>query len=59
MRSIKTTTGVRISLVGQMTESERIDYFAESLFHNTVRYENERLAAYMKKLTEKGGKTRK
>jgi hypothetical protein len=46
-------------LIGQMTETERVDYFAESLFHNTVRYENERLAAYMKRLTEKGGKVRK
>jgi hypothetical protein len=94
MRSIKTTTGARIPLdgdllaiietlfqevtarrdldrsyedmmreirhlIGQMTESERVDYFCESLFHNTVRYENERLATYMKKLTEKGGKARK
>ncbi|MBP1603390.1 MAG: hypothetical protein H6Q09_562 [Acidobacteria bacterium] len=94
MRSIKTTTGARIPLDGdllaiietlfqevtarrdldrsyedmmreirhliaQMTESERVDYFCESLFHNTVRYENERLATYMKKLTEKGGKARK
>jgi hypothetical protein len=46
-------------VIGQMSESERADYLAESLFHNTVRYENERLAAYMKKLTGKGGKVRK
>ena len=94
MRSIKTTTGARIPLdgdllavietlfqevtakhdlersyedmmreirhvIGQMTEAERADYLAESLFHNTVRYENERLAAYMKKITDKGGKARK
>jgi len=37
-------------LVGQMSEGERRDYLAESLFHNTVRFENERLAAYMQKL---------
>ena len=37
-------------LIGQMTEEERRDYLAESLFHNTVRFENERLAAYMQKL---------
>jgi hypothetical protein len=37
-------------LIGQMTEKERRDYLAESLFHNTVRFENERLATYMQKL---------
>lgn len=37
-------------LIGQMSEDERRDYLAESLFHNTVRFENERLAAYMEKL---------
>jgi hypothetical protein len=37
-------------LIGQMTDAERRDYLAESLFHNTVRFENERLAAYMQKL---------
>jgi hypothetical protein len=42
-----------------MSEAERTDYLAESLFHNTVRYENERLAAYTRKLTQKGGKVRK
>ena len=38
-------------LIGQMTDQERVDYLAESLFHNTVRYENERLSAYLTKLT--------
>jgi hypothetical protein len=38
-------------LIDQMTDAERRDYLAESLFHSTVRYENERLAAYMRKLT--------
>ena len=37
-------------LIGQMTDEERRAYFAESLFLNTVRYENDRLEAYMKKL---------
>ena len=46
-------------LIGQMTDSERMDYFAESLFHNTVRYENERLAGFMKRLTAKGRKVRR
>jgi hypothetical protein len=41
-------------LVGQMTDEERFDYLAESLFHNTVRFENERLATYLQKLA--GGK---
>src|SRR3954465_12936344 len=88
MRMIKTTTGVPITLDGdllavmealyqevtakrelertfedmvreiqhlieQMDDGERRQYFAESLFLNTVSYENERLSAYMKKLTKK------
>lgn len=91
MRSIKTTTGVDITLDGdllaiietlfqevtarrqldrsyedmmreirhlidQMTDKERQDYLAESLFHNTVRFENERLGVYLQKLTRKGGR---
>ncbi len=40
-------------LIEQMSEEERRQYFAESLFLNTVSYENERLGAYMKKLTRK------
>jgi hypothetical protein len=91
MRSIKTTTGVDITLDGdllaiietlfqevtarrqldrsyedmmreirhlidQMTDTERRDYLAESLFHNTVRFENERLGVYLQKLTRKGGR---
>ena len=38
-------------LIDQMTDEERRAYFAESLFLNTVRYENDRLEAYMKKLS--------
>jgi len=41
-------------LIGQMSERDRVDYLAESLFHNTVRFENEKLAAFMQKLA--GGK---
>ena len=37
-------------LIDQMTEEERKQYLSESLFLNFVSYENERLAAYMKKL---------
>ena len=40
-------------LIDQMNEDERKQYLAESLFLNTVSYENERLGAYMKKLTKK------
>jgi len=38
-------------LIGQMDEEERRTYLAESLFLNTVKYENDKLEAYMKKLT--------
>jgi phage gp29-like protein len=40
-------------LIEQMDESERRTYLAESLFLNTVKYENDKLEAYMKKLTKK------
>jgi hypothetical protein len=33
-----------------MTEGERVTYLEESLFLNSVTYENERLGAYMRKL---------
>ena len=39
-------------LIEQMNDGERRQYLAESLFLNTVSYENERLGAYMKKLTK-------
>ena len=40
-------------LVDQMTEDERRAYFVESLFLNTVTYENEKLGAYTRKLTRR------
>ena len=40
-------------VIDQMTEDERKQYLSESLFLNVVSYENERLGAYMKKLTKK------
>ena len=40
-------------LIDQMDERERRTYLAESLFLNTVKYENDKLEAYMKKLTKK------
>jgi hypothetical protein len=39
-------------IIDQMTDEERRHYLSESLFLNTVSYENERLGAYMKKLTQ-------
>lgn len=38
------------ALIDQMDEGERRAYLLESLFLNSVTYENERLAAYMRKL---------
>jgi len=40
-------------LIEQMDENERRTYLAESLFLNTVKYENDKLEAYMRKLTRK------
>jgi hypothetical protein len=37
-------------LIAQMTEDERRAYLAESLFLNQVKYENDRLESYMRKL---------
>jgi hypothetical protein len=36
-------------LIEQMTDAERRTYLAESLFLNTVKYENDKLEAYIKK----------
>ena len=40
-------------LIDQMTEDERRAYLAESLFLNSVKYENDRAEALMRKLTNK------
>jgi hypothetical protein len=40
-------------LIGQMSAEEVRAYFAESLFLNQVKYENDKLEAYMKKLQRK------
>jgi hypothetical protein len=40
-------------VIEQMNDSERRQYLSESLFLNTVSYENERLGAYMRKLNKK------
>ncbi|HZT77814.1 MAG TPA: hypothetical protein VFA27_14265 [Vicinamibacterales bacterium] len=39
-------------LIDQMDDQERRAYLAESLFLNTVKYENDKLDDYMKKLTK-------
>lgn len=39
-------------LIDQMDESERRAYLLESLFLNTVKYENDKLEAYIRKLTK-------
>jgi hypothetical protein len=45
-----------VHLVDGMDDDARRRYLIESLFLNTVTYENERLGAYMKKLTVEGGR---
>lgn len=39
-------------LIDQMDESERRAYLVESLFLNTVKYENDKLEAYMRKIAK-------
>ncbi len=40
-------------LIDQMDDGERRTYLAESMFLNTVKYENDKLESYMRKLTKK------
>lgn len=42
-------------LIGQMAETERETYLLESLFLNSVTYENEKLGAYVRRLTSESG----
>ena len=39
-------------LIDQMNEEERRAYLLESLFLNTVKYENDKLEAFVKKITK-------
>jgi hypothetical protein len=39
-------------LIDQMTDADRRAYLVESLFLNTVKYENDKLEAYMRKLSK-------
>jgi phage gp29-like protein len=54
-RSYEDIMGEIRHLIAQMSDEELRDYLAESLFHNTVRFENDRLASYVEKLAA-GGK---
>lgn len=40
-------------LIDQMTDDDRRTYLTESLFLNTVTYENEKAGAYLRKLMDK------
>jgi phage gp29-like protein len=40
-------------LIDQMDEAERRTYLAESMFLNTVKYENDKLESYMRRITNK------
>lgn len=40
-------------LIDQMTDAERRAYMVESLFLNTVKYENDRAEAYVRKLSNR------
>ena len=42
-----------LALIDQMSENERRSYLAESLFLNSVTYENEMLSAYVRRLGSK------
>jgi len=51
-RSFEDMTNEIKHLIDQMDEAERRAYLLESLFLNTVRYENDKLEAYMKKISK-------
>ena len=48
--SFETMRSEILSLIDQMTPADRRTYLAESLFLNSVTYENEMLSAYVKRL---------
>lgn len=51
-RSFEDMTTEIKHLIDQMSDAERRAYLLESLFLNTVRYENDKLEAYMRKITK-------
>ncbi len=42
-------------IIDQMVDSDRETYLLESLFLNSVTYENEKLGAYVRRLTSESG----
>jgi Zn-dependent M32 family carboxypeptidase len=42
-------------LIGQLTDDERREYLSESIFLNQVKYENDKLEAYLRKLRKPPG----
>lgn len=57
--SFETMRAEILSLIGQMSEAEQRSYFAESLFLNSVTYENEMLSAYVRRLGAKAAAVKK
>ena len=51
-RSFEDMTREITHLIDQMTEEERRAYLLESLFLNTVKYENDKLEAYMRRIAK-------
>jgi hypothetical protein len=51
-RSFEDMTNEITHLIDQMDDAERRAYLLESLFLNTVRYENDKLEAYMRKISK-------
>ena len=51
-RSFEDMTKEITHLIDQMNDVERRAYLLESLFLNTVRYENDKLEAYMRKISK-------
>ena len=49
-RSFEDMMGEITHLIDQMDDAERRTYLVESLFLNTVRYENDKLEAYMRRI---------
>jgi len=57
--SFETMRAEILAVIDQMTASERRAYLAESLFLNSVTYENEMLSAYVRRLGVKPAASRK
>ena len=53
-RSFEDMTSEIKHLIDQMSDAERRAYLLESLFLNTVKYENDKLEAYMRRIAQMG-----